>query len=181
MVAIFHFFHNGQCWYFLSFKTQKTEDPNFLGRWGGDLSISFSMQSIFIKWWPFANFIIMGNADILFLSTLGNLENQTAGRLVIIFFSVWSIFMKCWPFCNFITMANADILFLLTLGKPATQTLAGGGGSDELPKICFREWNHSVPWFAVAITKKGTQPVIQIFSPQKCWPNSKCEWICLVQ
>ena len=37
MVAIFQFFHNGQCWYSISVDTWKTGDPNF----GGVLNFKF--------------------------------------------------------------------------------------------------------------------------------------------
>ena len=67
----------------------------------------------------------MANTDIPFLLTLGKLETQTLGGLVIWNFSVWSILNKWQPFFNFFTMADADIQFPLTLRNPETQTLVG--------------------------------------------------------
>ena len=75
MVAIFQFFHNGWCWYFISVNTRKTRDPNF----GESVIWNFSVWSIFMKWQPFFNFFIMANADIPFPSTLGKPETQTLG------------------------------------------------------------------------------------------------------
>ena len=62
MVAIFQFFHNGQCQYSIYVDTRKTWDPNF----GGSVISNFSIQCIFTKWWPFFDFFIMADANILF-------------------------------------------------------------------------------------------------------------------
>ena len=116
MVAIFQFFHNGWCWYSVSVDTRKTGDPNF---GGGSVIWKFSIQLIFMKWWPFFNFFIMGDTDIPFLSTLRKLETQILRRSVIWNFSVWLISTKWWPFFIFFIMADANIPFPLTLGKLA--------------------------------------------------------------
>ena len=78
-----------------------------------------------MKWQPFFNFVIMANADIPFPSTLGKLETQTLGELIIWHFSVWSILMKWQPFFNLFIMTDTDIPFPLTLRKLETQTLGG--------------------------------------------------------
>ena len=56
MAAIFQFFHNGQHWYSISVDTQKTGDSNF----GGSVIWNFSVQLIFMKWWPFFDFFHNG-------------------------------------------------------------------------------------------------------------------------
>ena len=76
MVTILQFFHNGWHWYSITVNTQKTGYPNFGRR---SVIWNFSVQSIFMKWWPFFNLFIMANADILFLLTLGKPEKQSWG------------------------------------------------------------------------------------------------------
>ena len=95
---------------------------------GGLVIWNFSIWLIFMKWWPFFNFFIMANTDILFPSTLGKLETQTlgGGGGNLKFSCMINIFTKWWPFFNFFIMADADILFLSTLEKPETQSLGGG-------------------------------------------------------
>ena len=60
-------------------------------------------------WQPFFIFFIMADADIPLPLTLGKLETQTLGGLVIGNFLVRLILKKWQPFFNFFIMANADI------------------------------------------------------------------------
>ena len=119
MLAIFQFFHNGQCWYSIFVYTQKTRDPNF----GGLVIRNFSIWLILKKWQPFFNFFIMANTNILFPSTLRKPWTQTLGGSVIWKFSVWLILKKWQPFFNFFIMPDTDIPFPSTLGKAEIQTL----------------------------------------------------------
>ena len=65
MAVIFQFFHNGQCWYFISVDPPKTRDPNF----GGVNNLTFfCMINIYKNGGNFSLFFIMADADIPFLS-----------------------------------------------------------------------------------------------------------------
>ena len=113
MIAIFQFFHNGQCWYSISINTWKTGDPSFGG--GGLVIWNFSVWLILMKWWLFFNFFIVANANIPFPLTLRKWRPKLWGGSVIWNFSVWLILMKWWLFFNFFIVANANIPFPLTL------------------------------------------------------------------
>ena len=70
-----------------------------------------------MKWWPFFNFFIMADSDILFPSTLRKPETQTLGGQYLTFFRMIHIY-KMSAISHVFIMTDADILFLSILGKP---------------------------------------------------------------
>ena len=108
MVAIFQFFHNGQCSYAISVDTQKTGDPNFgVGNLEFFCTINiYKMVAIFLF---FHNGLYWYSISVDTCKT----GDPNFGGSLIWNFSVWLIFMKWWPFFNFFIMADASIPLIL--------------------------------------------------------------------
>ena len=64
--------------------------------------------------WPFFPFSVMADTNFVFLSTLGKLETQTLGGLVIGSFALGHTFGELRPFFPFSVMADTNVP---TLGK----------------------------------------------------------------